>query len=413
MKNPADAWSLFKPGDRVALHGAGGEPRGALAALEADPELGRGLAFVGIWLPGINDIDPSAVAPESTAEVIFINPAQRAGFESGRVKLKPINYWHSEKWIAGHADLTGAILQVSPPVDGHVTAGIACDFDQALLRGAKTLVGEVNPNMPAPPSAPRIPVERFAMLTEAETELPTYSAGSLPPDLTTVAGLIADLIETGDTVQVGVGKAAAALMVALHGRRGLNYHAGLIIEEFAPLLESGAFDGGRITTGTIIGSRDLYDRVASDPRISMHGVDFTHDHGVIAAIPRFTAVNSALSVDLLGQATQEVLGGRQISGQGGVADFARGARASEGGRCVLALPATARRGAQSRIRPRLEPDGIVSLPRADADFVVTEYGVADLRWLDIDARAMALIGVAAPQFRDALANDWDAMRRAM
>ena len=114
MKAAAEAWSLFNPGDRVALHGAGGEPRGALAALEADPELGRGLAFVGIWLPGINDIDPSAVAPESTAEVIFINPALREGWESGRVKLQPINYWHSEKWISGAAKLSAIATTAQP-----------------------------------------------------------------------------------------------------------------------------------------------------------------------------------------------------------------------------------------------------------------------------------------------------------
>ncbi|WP_339950537.1 acetyl-CoA hydrolase/transferase C-terminal domain-containing protein [uncultured Albimonas sp.] len=412
MKNPADAWSLFKPGDRVALHGAGGEPRGALGALEEDPERGRGLQFVGIWLPGINDIDPSAVAPESSAEVIFINPALREGWEAGRVKLQPINYWHSEKWISGAARLDGAVMQVSPPVDGQVTAGIACDFDQALLRGAKTVVAEVNPNMPAPPNAPRIPVERFAMMTEAQTELPGYSAGALPEDLKAVAAQIAGLIEPGDTVQVGVGKAASALMEALVDHRGLSYHAGLIIEEFAPLLEAGVFSGN-ITTGTIIGSRDLYDRVAEDPRIRFRGVEFTHHPGVIGAIPRFVSVNSALSVDLFGQATQEWLGGRQISGQGGAGDFARAARASEGGKGVLALPATARRGTQSRIRLRLEPDGLVTLPRVDADIVVTEFGVADLRWKDVDARAAALIEVAAPPFRDALANDWDAMRRTM
>lgn len=412
MNPAADAWSLFKPGDRVALHGAGGEPRGALAALEADPELGRGLDFKGIWLPGVNDIDPSAIAPESTAEVIFITPALRDGFLSGRVKLQPINYWASEQWIARHARLDGAILQVSPPQDGFVTAGIACDFDQALLRGAKVVVGEVNSAMPVPPTAPRIPVERFAMLTEAGTELPTYSAGALPEDLQAVAALIAGLIRPGDTVQVGIGKAAAAVMEALRDHRGLNYHAGLIIEEFAPLLETGVFSGGSITTGTVIGSPDLYARVAEDPRIVFKGVDFTHDLKVIGAIPDFRSVNSALSVDLFGQATQEMLGGRQISGQGGAGDFARGARMSEGGMGILALPATARRGTESRITLRLHPD-MVSLPRADASVVVTEYGVADLRWLDIDARAAALIEVAAPQFRDGLANEWDALRRTM
>ena len=409
---PADAWSLFGPGDRVCLAGAGGEPRGALAALAADPELGRGLRFTGAWLPGVNDFDPSEGVPDASASVVFVNPALRAGFEAKRVEFLSLNYWHLDRWLSGPAGLTGAIMQVSPPQDGFVTAGIACDFDQAMLDGAKTVVGEINPAMPVPPGAPRIPVSRFAMLTEAATPLPTYDAGRLPDDLKKVAATIAGMIGPGDTVQVGIGKAAAAVMEALEGHRGLGYHAGLIIEPFKDRLEEGVFSRG-ITTGTIIGSDDLYARVAPDPRIRWEAVRVTHHHPTIAAIPRFVSINSGLTVDLMGQTTSEMLGGRQISGHGGSADFQRGARASEGGRAVIALPATARRGTESRIVPRLEPSGVVSLPRGDRDIVVTEYGVADLRWLGIDATAEALIAIAAPEFRDGLANDWDAMRRAM
>ena len=118
---PADAWSLFGPGDRVCLAGAGGEPRGALAALAADPELGRGLRFTGAWLPGVNDFDPSEGVPDASASVVFVNPALRAGFEAKRVEFLSLNYWHLDRWLSGPAGLTGAIMQVSPPQDGFVS----------------------------------------------------------------------------------------------------------------------------------------------------------------------------------------------------------------------------------------------------------------------------------------------------
>ncbi len=410
---PADAWSLFAPGDRVALAGAGGEPRGALQALREDPERGRGLRFAGVWLPGVNDFDPSDGVPDASATVTFVNPAHRAGFEAGRIDFLPLHYWHTDRWLSGPAGLRGAILQVSPPQDGFVTPGIGCDFPAAMLDGAPLLVGEINPNMPAPPQAPRIPLERFAMLTEAATDLPGYDAGPLPADLTAIAAAIADTLRPGDTVQVGIGKAAAAMMEALKGHRGLGYHAGLILDAFADRLEEGVFDEDRIATGTLVGSRTLYDRLGTDPRIRYAPVRETHSHRVISAIPRFTAINSALNVDLFGQSTSEMLRARQISGTGGAGDFQRGARASEGGRAIMALPATAGKGRVSRIVPRLEPEGLATISRADADVVVTEHGMADLRWLSVDRRAEALIAIAAPEFRDGLADAWAAMRRAM
>ena len=137
-------------------------------------------------------------------------------------------------------------------------------------------------------------------------------------------------------------------------------------------------------------------------------MSYTHDVRVIAQIDRFVAINAGLAVDLFGQANVEMLGGRQVSGTGGLMDFVRGARLSRGGRSILALPSTA--GGASRILPRLDETHMVSLPRADADIVVTEHGAAHLRDKSIDERAEALIAIADPAVRDALANAWDALR---
>jgi acyl-CoA hydrolase len=149
------------------------------------------------------------------------------------------------------------------------------------------------------------------------------------------------------------------------------------------------------------------------PRLAFRPVSHTHDATLLAGLPRLVAVNGAVEVDLLGQVNAEMVEGRQISGHGGVADFMRGARASAGGRAVTVLLATGRGGAVSRIVSALAPGTPVALTRADTDLVVTEHGIADLRHADLDQRAARLIGIAAPAFRDGLANDWDALRRRM
>ena len=409
---PDSVWGRFRPGDRVGLAGALGQPDGVLDALAAAPKAGRGLTFAGVWLPGVNDRDPSAGVPEARAESIFIPAALREGFAAGRVAHLPLHYSDAHRWVAGPARLGAAVMRVSAPVGGMVTPGLACDFWDAMMASGADLIAEVCPAMPAPPGAPRLPLSRFAAVVEGDGPLLEVETGEVPADLAAVAARIAERIGPGDTVQLGIGKAAAAVLAALGGHRGLRYHAGLVIDAMVECLDTGVFSGG-VVTGTAIGTQPLYDRVADEGGIRWASAAHTHSHAVIAATPRFKAINSALEIDLFGQSNGETLRGRQISGTGGSGDFQRGARASEGGEAIVALPATAAGGKVSRIKVGLTPVSIAAIPRADADVVVTEHGVAELRWKDVDARAEALIGVAAPEFRDGLANEWDALRRAL
>jgi acyl-CoA hydrolase len=160
-----------------------------------------------------------------------------------------------------------------------------------------------------------------------------------------------------------------------------------------------------------IGTAKVYDWAGTCPELEFAPVSYTHDVRVMAQIDNFVAINSVLSVDLMGQANAEMLDGRQVSGTGGLLDFVRGAHLSSGGRSILALPATAAGGKASRIVPRLGDGDVVTCPRADADIVVTEHGSAHLRDRSIDERAEALIAIAAPAFRDQLASDWHALRK--
>ena len=208
-------------------------------------------------------------------------------------------------------------------------------------------------------------------------------------------------------MEVGSGKRQAAVRGPLHDRKNLRLHAGMISDPIMDLYAAGAFasrTNGRapITTGVAVGSPELYAFVGENPDIAFRSVTHTHDIGVLGAIDNFVAINSAIEVDLLGQGNAEMIAGKQVSAGGGLVDFMRGARRSTGGRAVLALISATSDGKTSRIVPAFAPGTVVTCGRTDIDFVVTENGVADLRNTTPHARAEALIGVAAPQFREEL-----------
>jgi acyl-CoA hydrolase len=263
----------------------------------------------------------------------------------------------------------------------------------------------INPNL-SWVSGPSALPDQFDLVCHDEGPVSDYDAGDLDPAFERIAARIAEATPDGASLQFGVGKAGVAALKGLRGRRGLKIHSGMVTNPLIALLDEEVVD--RVVTGLAAGTAALRSRLG-DPRLQFRDSGHTHDIRVLAAIPRLVAVNSALEIDLFGQANAEFQDGRQVSGIGGLTDFLRGARLSDGGVPILALPASARKDSISRIVPRLSP-GAVSVPRADVAVVITEHGTADLRGLDLDARAQALIGIASPAHRDRLANDWSAMR---
>jgi 4-hydroxybutyrate CoA-transferase len=203
------------------------------------------------------------------------------------------------------------------------------------------------------------------------------------------------------------------VLAALRDRQRLGLHGGLVSDEVAELHEAGVLtaarkshDAGIMVCTAALGSPRVYEWAGRCPDLRFAPVSYTHDIRVLGQIDNFVAINSVLAVDLSGQANAEMLGGRQVSGTGGLLDFVRGARLSNGGRSILALPSTAGGGKASRIVARFGAGDVVSCPRADADVVVTEHGIAHLRDTSIDERAEALIAIADPAFRNELARCW-------
>jgi acyl-CoA hydrolase len=405
LSSPREAIALLRPGMRVFLGGCAGEPSAFLEALARDPDRGAGVTFTGVFIPGVNRVDPYAMPSGSRLETFFVTPQMQAGFRAGRVSLLPMHYSAIVRRFATPEALALAVTRVSPPNrEGMVSFGVAADFSPDIARLPIPLVAEIDPAMPFVADGPVLPIGRFAVAYEAAGTLPDYEAGRLSPALRRIGETIAGLLEPGDTLQLGLGKAQKAVLEALHGKRGLAYHGGMIIDEILPLVETGVIE--RVTTGVALGGPALIERCRDDAAIRFRPVSFTHDHARLAAIPDFVTVNAALTVDLSGASVSDVLDGEQISGIGGLADFHRGAMASQGGRPIIALASTTSDGSASRIVPRFPDHGAASLARADAGIIVTEHGLADCRGLDLDARARAIIAIADPRHRDALTAAW-------
>ena len=398
----------FTAGASVYVQGASGEHDGLRRALEADPQRLAGVELVSCLVPGINTFDYAALHGKARLSTFLLPPPLRPSFEAGRVRVFPLAY----SAIAQHLwDLAPdvAILNLTPPDgEGRCSFGPCADFGPIVAETAKVKIGLLNAALPRPRIGPTLPVEALDAVVEFDAPLACAPPGRPAPVLERIAAHVAALIPDGAVIQTGIGQAPAAIWAALQGHRGLHLYSGLVTDGFLQASDAGALATNGHIAGVAFGSADLYARLDGNGALGFADVRATHGRGV-ANLDRFFAINSGLELDLFGQANLEWLDGRLVSGVGGAPDFGRAARASRGGRSILALPSSARSGAVSRIVPRLTAPS-VSLPRDVVDTVVTEHGAAALGALSLDTRAEALIGVAEPQHRDALARAWREMR---
>lgn len=405
---------LIRPGERLFVPGASGEPAAFLRELAASPERSRGLRILRGAIPGINRVDVAGLHASAETTVIFMQPGLREALGAGRVRHRPVSYHRFARHLRDEAELDTCILQVSPPDgDGRCSLGPGVEFGPLAQARSRRTLALVNRRTPPMPGSVSCPLEAFEAVAEVDEPLPLYAVEAPSGTASAIAANVSAFVEDGCVLQIGIGKVPDALMPMLRDRRMLRLHSGLLGEAALDLRDAGALDPGfRHESCVWLGSEALYGRLCGLDGFAVQGVDRTHDVRRIGAYGRFTAVNSALAVDLLGQANLESAEGRSVSGVGGAIDFAAAAQLSPGGISVLALPAAYDGGRKSRIVPRLD-GGIASLPRTAVDVVVTEHGAADLRGLCVDGRAEALAAVAAPGHRGALADAWRGMRAGM
>lgn len=400
------------PGQRVWVSTMNAESALLRDELAAQPDRARGVTFMGVQFPGIDRTDYLAFHPEARLWGCFMSPAMREGLRNGRAELLAADYSGLARHLHEMPPVDLAIAQLTlPDTDGWCSSGVASDFLPLAWARAHRRIAHLNPRMPRTRGSFRVHVSELDASVTAEAEVGEFRERPAGPLEAAIAGHVARLVRDGDTLQFGIGGVPLALAGALRAHRGLRLHAGMVTEALRTLWEAGALDrDARITTGAILGGADLQTFAAELPHVWMTDVRETHDVCRIGAIPRFVAINGAVEVDLFGQVNAERAQGAIQAGAGGLPAFAAGAQRSAGGRLVICLPASAKSGAVSRIVPVIGDQGLVTVPRQLCDAVVTEHGVAQVRGLPLDARAEALIAIAAPEHRAALADAWRAMR---
>ena len=416
-----DVPGLLKPGAVVYVHTGACEPMEILGAIEAQPDASDGVHYVQIFIPGVNVGDYASFHPNARATSFFITAGMRESFAAGKIDFYPFHLHDNYRYLAALPGVDLLILQVSPPDDqGNCSLGLTTDYVPAVLDKAKVVVAEVNQQMPTTFGGPRIPMKRLDYVVECDRSPIVTPSRPLDEVSRTIGRLVADLIRDGDIIQIGIGNVPNASLAELSGMKDLGFHSGLFTDACVELIEGGAMNGARKSvdtgvhvTGGAIGTKRVFDFVHNNPAIHFREVGYTHEQQSLRHMENFVSLNSVLDTDLLGQGNAEWIGGRPQGGIGGQGDFVRAARNWPGGRSVLAFASTGRKGTISRIVPRLPEGTVVTTPRSDVDYVVTEHGVAHIRDMAVDQRAEALTSLAAPEFREDLTQAWKEMRAAM
>jgi acyl-CoA hydrolase len=388
-------------GDRVFLPGSTGEVPSLSAAISAGE--GPPLAITTSFVPGINPPLKSAGRDGFISGPFASGPA---GAQASRqMRHLPLSYGAFQRYLEGAA-FDAIIIQVGAPGgDGRSSLGTAVEFAPTVMRRSRRLIAVVNPNVPDIPGAPSMRLADADLVVETDEALREYEVGAASPVSDAIARNVAAFVGDGAALQIGLGKVPDALLRVLVDRRGLRLQSGMLSDGVRLLEDAGALDPRFAHTSCVhVGTRGYYEWLRGREGFQVRGCEHTHSPAMLAAVPGLVAVNSALSVDLFGQANLETLDGRAVSGVGGAADFARAASLSPTGISIVALPATAGNDRASRIVPRL--DAVISLPRQDIDVVVTEFGAADLRGRSVMERAARLISIADPSHHDTLESAW-------
>jgi 4-hydroxybutyrate CoA-transferase len=295
------------------------------------------------------------------------------------------------------------VTQVSPPEpDGTVSLGISVSLYQDFIKSAKLVIAEINTNMPFTGGDSRVPIDKIHLAVESSTPLGEYHTPHQSERDTKIVEYVLDLIPDHAWVQLGVGSVPDMALYRLADKPGINLYSGMLSQGLIHFVEH-TKHSPQIVTGELAGDKELYDFCGRTPQVKMATVNVTHNILMLAKLPRFASINSAVEIDLHGQSNGETIGEVQISGVGGSLDYVEAAALSEGGVSIIALPSTTEDGKHSKIVPRLSPGSVVTTPRFCTDCIVTEYGVARMKGKDLRARAEALIAIAHPNFRDELA----------
>ena len=336
----------------------------------------------------------------------FVGPNLRQSVQDGVADYLPAHLWESQHmYRSGVLPCDVAMVQVSEPRDGMVSLGTSVDCSIAALEVARERIAVVNPHVPFA-YGDLIPIERFTALVKDNRPLFTKDYVK-PSEVEMAIGKnCSELVPDGACIQMGIGALPNALAAQLVNHKDIGVHTEMFADGILRLIKKGVVNGARkkIDTGKVVasfllGSNDVYSFIDHNPDVLMKDIKYTNDPWIIAQNPGMMAINSATEVDLTGQISADSIGTRIFSGTGGQLDFVKGATMSEGGKSVTAFASRTNKGQANKIVPMLNPGAGVVTPRADAHWIVTEYGAVDLYGKSLQERAKLLITIAHPDDR--------------
>lgn len=341
---------------------------------------------------------------------LFASAPTRHGIASGLSDYTTSYFHEIPQLLRCYLQPRVAFVSVSPPdKHGYVSFGTNVDYIYEACNTAEVVIAQVNRYMPRTFGAGIKHVSEITYFVEHDEPLPEVKDAPLTDVEIRIGKYCAELIQDGDCLQLGIGGIPNAVCSQLYDKKDLGLHSELISDGVVPLLKAGIINNkrktrhpGKTIIGFAFGTKNLNDFIDDNPTVELMPIDYVNNPTVIASNDNVVSINSCLQIDLLGQVVSDTIGLNQFSGVGGQVDFVRGATMSRGGRSIIAMPSTAKKGTVSRIVPFISEGGVVTTTRNDIHYIVTEYGYAQLKGLTTKERARALIQIAHPDFRDEL-----------
>jgi acyl-CoA hydrolase len=406
---PEDVVAHVEDGADLIVPLANGEPVALLDAIEAAAPSLHGVRVHQMHALHDRPYLHGTVRDHLLHVSYFLSPVTRPAFHERGCELVPNNFSEVPRLLR-ETTKCSMVLAAAAPMDrhGYFSLGTNCDYVAPFIGQAPFFL-EVNARMPRTFGRNQLHVSQVLGWTEVDRPL-VEVVPAVPSEVDhRIAGLVAERVPDGATLQAGIGSIPSALLSGLGDHSHLGVHTELLSDGLIELVERGVVTGtrkrvapGKVVATFALGTSALYDFLEENPAVEFLPVDYVNDPRVIAREDCFVSINATTEVDLVGQCASETVAGRYWSSSGGQSDFARGAMYSPRGKAFVVLPATAAGGTVSRIRATLTPGSVVTTLKNTVDHVVTEHGVAEMRGRSISQRATALIAIAAPQFRDGL-----------
>jgi len=407
-----EAVKAIRSGDHVWIHSGCSNPEELISAMVARAGELEGVEVSHILTLGHADYVKPQFASSFRHRALFAGANVRDAVNEGRADFVPVHLHQIPRLIyEGILPIDVALIHISPPDEhGFCSYGVGVECTKAAAERAATVIALVNRQMPRSLGDSFIHVSKLTHVVEVDRpliELP--QATEVGEVARSIGRSVAELIEDGSTLQMGIGEIPDAVLLFLKEKRHLGIHTEMFSDGVVELFESGVITGeaktlhkGKIISSFVLGSKRTFDFLDNNPFVEFHPSDYVNDPFVIAQNDKMVAINSAIAVDITGQVCADSMGRSIYSGFGGQVDFIRGASRSRGGKPIIAMPSTAKGGSVSRIVDVLEPGSGVVTSRADVHYVVTEYGVANLYGRSLRERAKTLLDCAHPDFRDEL-----------